>query len=350
MISADVEYWINCIDSYEISDKAAGRPILIWGAYSKGSLLCDAFEKQGIWINGYIDGHKGVTKYQGKDVYKPQDILPDKTYYIVIAIEGIRSEIKTLLNDNGYKKDGDYFYFSEHTPDISISRIMGEYCDIYNNRFVYEGEGSIDVNIHCEGGDNTVIIGKNFNGDFGLTLKLSYGGSVTLGEEFISHGDVLVNASMGGRVVIGNNCSFMKDTHIEAEYCGNITIGNYVSCGERLFVLSGRLSKVSVGWDCMLSHDISILGTNSHSILDYDKKQNHALKTERPINIENHVWLGKGVSILYGTEIGEGSVVGTQSLLKGVYPPQSIIAGNIAKVTRKNCTWDRRRDIEFEEL
>lgn len=350
MISSDVEYWINCIDSYEISDKASGRPILIWGAYSKGSLLCDSFEKQGFEVNGFIDGHKGITKYQGKDVYKPQDILLNKTYYVVVAIEGVRSEIKTLLNDNDYKKDVDYFYFSEHMPDIAISRMMGEYCDIYNNRFVYEGEGSIDVNIHCVGGDNTIIIGKNFNGDSGLTLNLSYGGSITLGERFVSQGDALIDVSGGGRVFIGNNCNFMKDTHIRAKYGGDVKIGDYVSCGERLHVTSGRLSKVSVGQDCMLSHDISILGTNSHSILDCDTKENRSVKTERPIKIGNHVWLGKGVSILYGTEIGEGSVVGLQSLLKGVYPPRSIIVGNIAKVIRENCTWDRRRDIEFEEL
>lgn len=350
MISSDVEYWIQCIDDYEIKNKTVGRRVLIWGAYSKSAILCEAMNDKGIQVDGYIDGHKEISTYLGKSVYKPQDILHDKDVYVVVAIEGIRNEIKQYLSDYGYKKDEDYFYFSEHTPDITISGIMGEYCDIYNNRFVYEGEGSIDVNIHCIGGGNTVIIGKDFDGDKGLNILLSFGGEIVLGDGFVSRGHVSIDASMGGKIVGGKGLSLKTNTQIIANYYAEIAIGNYVRSGERLFLTSGRNSKVVMGNDCMLSHDVSIHGANGHSILDLEKKMNHSAQTEKPIKIGNHVWLGKGSTVLYGTEIGDGSIVGAQSMLKGDYPPNCVITGNIAKVVRKNCTWDRRRDIEFEEL
>lgn len=350
MLTADVKYWIKCIDSYDLREKASERDVLIWGAYSKASVLCDALEKKDFCIKGYVDGHKDVSEYHGKPVYKPQDILPQKDCYIVIAIEGVRSEIKTYLKRNAYRKDEDYFYFAEHTPDIKISGLMGEYCDIYSNRFVYEGEGSIDVNIHCIGGGNTVIIGEGFDGDANLKILLSYGGIIKLGRGFISRGLVSIDASMGGRIFIGKGLSLMTNTNINARYDSEMEIGDYVTAGERLFMTSGRNAKITLGSDCMLSHDVSIHGTNGHSILDLTNEVNHALNTEKPIDIANHVWLGKGSTVLYGTRIGEGCIVGTQSMVKGAYPEMSVIAGNIARVVRKNCTWDRRRDIEFEEF
>lgn len=350
MLSADVKYWIECIETYNLSKKACGRPMFIWGAYSKGGVLCDAFEKRNISVEGYIDGHKDITEYQGKPVYKPQEILSHKTCYIVVAIEGVRNEIKLHLKNNGYRKDEDYFYFSEHTPDIKISGLMGEYCDIYNNRFVYEGEDSIAINIHCVGGGNTVIIGKNFNGGEGVALLLSFGGTIEIGDNFISQGFISLDATMGGKILVGKGLNLMTNTNINARYDAEIEIGDYVTSGERLFLTSGRNSKVTIGGDCMFSHDVSIHGTNGHSILDLENNVNHSMVTEKPIMIGKHVWLGKGSSVLYGTKIGNGSIVGTQSMVKGDYPPCSVIAGNIAKVIRENCTWDRRREIEFEEL
>lgn len=350
MLSADVEYWIRCIDTFRLREKINDRPVLIWGAYSKAGSVCRALEERGIRVNGYIDGHKEIDAYRGKPVCKPLDVLTGETEnYIVVAVEGVRNEIKGYLENGKYKKDEDYFCFSEHTPDVTVSSLTGEYRDIYGNLFLYEGEGRIDANIRCVGGGNTVVIGKSFVGKQ-LTLNLSYGGSVRLGGFFSSVGECLIDVSMGGTVSIGSNFSMMKDSQIRAKYEGNVCIGDYVSCGERLHITSGRVSKVEIGNDCMFSHDITILGTNSHSIIDLEHKENRAANNEKPVRIGNHVWLGKGCTVIYGTEVGNGSIAGTQSVLKGAYPSECIIAGNVAKVIRRACTWDRRRDISYDEM
>jgi acetyltransferase-like isoleucine patch superfamily enzyme len=52
------------------------------------------------------------------------------------------------------------------------------------------------------------------------------------------------------------------------------------------------------------------------------------------------VWVCPGSSVLKGTKIGEGSIVGRQSLVTGGdFPSNSLIAGTPAKVIKSNCKW-----------
>lgn len=53
-----------------------------------------------------------------------------------------------------------------------------------------------------------------------------------------------------------------------------------------------------------------------------------------PVRIGSDVWIGEKVTILRGADIGAGSVVASQSLVKGAIPPFSIVAGTPARVVR----------------
>ncbi len=349
MTSVEVEFWAKYIDSEVFIQNAKDKEILVWGAYSNGKQICDALEERGYSVTGYIDGHKGINRYCGKRVFTPTEVLPVKKHYVVVAIEGVRREIKSYLNQYEFKKNEDYFYFSESIPHVIISQLAGEYQDVYNNRFVYEGDGSIDIRLDVVGGNNTVIIGSDFRADTDLEMRLSYGGTIMLGSGCVSRGIVALDVSMGGKILAGKGLSLMTNTNINARYGAKICLGDYVTFGERLFLSSGSKSTVSIGNDCMFSHDVSVIGTNGHSIIDLGERRNRS-NNETPINIGNHVWVGKGATILYGTDVLDGCVVGTRSIAKGHYPSRCIIAGNIAKVIRENCTWDRRIGIEYEEL
>lgn len=59
------------------------------------------------------------------------------------------------------------------------------------------------------------------------------------------------------------------------------------------------------------------------------------------IVIGNHVWIGLRSTILYNTEIGDGSIIGACSLVKGAIPNNCIAAGNPAKVIRRDISWSR---------
>ena len=51
------------------------------------------------------------------------------------------------------------------------------------------------------------------------------------------------------------------------------------------------------------------------------------------ITLGNNVWIGNSVIILKNVKIGDNSIVAAGSVvLKGIYPPNTIIGGNPARV------------------
>jgi acetyltransferase-like isoleucine patch superfamily enzyme len=56
--------------------------------------------------------------------------------------------------------------------------------------------------------------------------------------------------------------------------------------------------------------------------------------TEKPIIIEDDVWIGSNCTIVGGTRIGAHSVIGAQSLVKGDIPPYSVAYGVPCRVKR----------------
>ncbi|MCD8291170.1 MAG: polysaccharide pyruvyl transferase family protein, partial [Prevotella sp.] len=58
----------------------------------------------------------------------------------------------------------------------------------------------------------------------------------------------------------------------------------------------------------------------------------------------DHVWCGAGSFIMNGTNVGVGSIIGAECVLKGSYPNNVTISGNPAKTVRINCAWSRNMD------
>ena len=353
MISNDINFWIRIIKTNNILELAKEKKCFIWGGYSKGAEISNYLEKNGLEINGFIDSFKNGVDYCGKKVFSP-DYLMKLNYkpYIFIAIEGVRNEIVSWLLNNNFKNVIDFFYFSMETPEIELSSIRGSYKDCYGNSFKYDDTlPSKDIIIQSVGGKNEVSIGENLivtNGK--LIIHASYGSKIMIGKNVKINGNFTINAYFGGIVLIGEGFTGDDGSVVCSTYNAMVEIGKKTSTGKRFYVSAGKNSPVRIGFDCMISHDVSIHGTNEHSIFDLEKKESISQKKEQPIYIADHVWLGKNSTILYGTSIGNGSIVGACSLCSGVYPEKSIIAGNIAKIIRNNCTWDRRKDISIEEL
>ena len=91
--------------------------------------------------------------------------------------------------------------------------------------------------------------------------------------------------------------------------------------------------KIEIGNDVAISHDVTIMDSDAHEILD-DKYQ----KTS-PVKIGNHVWIGTRVTILKGVTIGDGAVIAAGSIVTRDIPPYCLAAGVPAKVIRKNVKW-----------
>lgn len=356
MISNDLLFWkeliINNISI--LKRNIDGKNVFIWGAFSKGNVLREILEENGIDVSGFLDSFKYGYTYNGKNVICVSDVVTDKhNNYIFIAIDGIRNEILSLLNDNGWSENSNYYYLSKNIPEFEISSFRGKYEDKYGN--VFENHGSDRVNglvILCKGNDNHVILNGSLEIVSGGSIKIeaSFGTKIIIGKYVRIDGNVFIHAQFGGTVIIGDGVTIQNDCIFCSTYGGFVEISKKVSIGRRFYVSSGKTSPVKIGFDCMISHDVSIHGTNEHSIFDIANKKSISLEREKPVNIDDHVWLCKNSTVLYGTNIGNGSIVGACSVAKGNYPKECIIVGNIGKVIRDNCTWDRRKGIDFDDL
>ena len=92
----------------------------------------------------------------------------------------------------------------------------------------------------------------------------------------------------------------------------------------------------------MLSHDIDIRNTDSHSILDENGKR---INFASDIIIGHNVWIGIRSTILKGSRIPANSVVAAQAMVTSSLNAQehSLIAGSPAKVIKSNISWNKKR-------
>lgn len=99
-------------------------------------------------------------------------------------------------------------------------------------------------------------------------------------------------------------------------------------------------SRIVVGEDCMLSNDIQIRSSDSHSIIDKNGKR---INYAKDIIIGNHCWIGLGSIILKGTVIQSNTIVGAGSICNSQYNDSfCIVAGNPGKIVKRNVDWDRK--------
>lgn len=89
--------------------------------------------------------------------------------------------------------------------------------------------------------------------------------------------------------------------------------------------MADNYNSVIIGEDCMFSNQVSILASDFHSIIDVESGER--INFSKGIHIQNHVWIGQGVSILKNVEIGENSIVALGSIVNKNLPNNSMGGG-----------------------
>jgi acetyltransferase-like isoleucine patch superfamily enzyme len=116
--------------------------------------------------------------------------------------------------------------------------------------------------------------------------------------------------------------------------------GAEFSIGDNTYITASSIihcaNTISIGRDCAIAWGTTILDTDFHSIIYEDGKQNSISK---PIKIGDKVWIGCNCTILKGVTIGDNSVIAANSLVNKDVPPNSLVAGNPAKVIKTGVSW-----------
>lgn len=109
--------------------------------------------------------------------------------------------------------------------------------------------------------------------------------------------------------------------------------GGQLVIGERTYVNYGTnisaAESVRIGSRCAIGQYCIIMDNDYHDIHNLD-----IMPKSRPVVIGDRVWLGARVIVLPGSDIGTGSVIGANSVVRGTIPPGMIAAGVPARVIR----------------
>ncbi|HWK08313.1 MAG TPA: acyltransferase [Puia sp.] len=86
---------------------------------------------------------------------------------------------------------------------------------------------------------------------------------------------------------------------------------------------------IEIGDFTNIGPNVGIISTN-HDLID-----NRIFTVNQPIRIGAHCWIGMGVVILPGTELGDHTVVGANSVVTGSFAEgYCVVAGNPAKIVK----------------
>jgi len=118
-----------------------------------------------------------------------------------------------------------------------------------------------------------------------------------------------------------------------------VRIADGVSATSKVIISAVEGVTVEIGQDTMFASNNQVRADDGHPI--FDVRTGERLNLAQSIRIGAHTWLGWGAIVLAGVEIGEGSVVGANSIVTRSIPNNVIAAGSPATVIRTDIAWER---------
>ena len=137
---------------------------------------------------------------------------------------------------------------------------------------------------------------------------------------------------------VGDNCWFQAISLYKGDsYLPLIKIGQGTMFSSNVHI--SAVKNITIGVNCLFGSNIYI-GDHSHgstALGKFDPNCPPALRRLGDIAdvvLGENIWVGDGVVILAGSEIGSGCVIGANSVVKGKFPKNCLVAGIPAKVIR----------------
>ena len=168
----------------------------------------------------------------------------------------------------------------------------------------------------------------------GLFFKHCFCG---VGRDFRVSGKPKIHGS--GKISAGDSFSIVSHIYpveIFADENAEVNIGNNVFVNEGAIISAQE--RIDIGDLTIIGGSVLIMDSDYHGI---DGK---ATKTA-PIKIGRQVWLCSRAIVLKGVTIGDNSVVAAGSVVARDVPPNTIVAGNPAKVVRSTTGYTLETDL-----
>lgn len=181
------------------------------------------------------------------------------------------------------------------------------------------------------------VILKELKGEIKIISPLTFG-MVKIGFDGVGTFDVLRSKAIWQ---VNGTVIFDEKAHIGHGSKLTIGVNGILECGKN-FAITAESSiivdkRVKFGDNCLLSWDILIIDTDFHQILSNNKVINQPAE----IVIEDSVWIGCRTTILKGSYIASGCIIGASSVVtKKLNTCNSIYVGNPARLSKENISWE----------
>lgn len=124
-----------------------------------------------------------------------------------------------------------------------------------------------------------------------------------------------------------------------------IVIGERVRIGSRCHLWAGPGDgKIRIGDDVLFGPEVLVTAATYRHDLGHPVTDQPM--AEGDIVIGDDVWLATRAVILPGTALGRGSIVAAGAVVKGDFPPMSIIAGSPAKIVSQRVIHEDGKPTE----
>lgn len=131
----------------------------------------------------------------------------------------------------------------------------------------------------------------------------------------------------------------MMSIHSKAILGEVYTIGNiimneysYMNSGQ---LITGKNSKIIIGKWCAIGYDVKIMAATKDLKYPTGPNSYNKLGVQRDTIIEDYAWIGSNVFIKEGVRIGEGSIIGANSVVTKDVPKKTVYGGVPARLIRK---------------
>ena len=191
------------------------------------------------------------------------------------------------------------------------------YSDIFHKRLHVVNNGYLNAEKRImKGSNNKLIIGKDAKLNRVKIVIKGSNNSITIGDRcYIGPNSKLLLQGNNMAIVIGEGTRFTHDDEL--------------TCQE-------DNSRIIIGNNCRFSHHINIRTSDSHEIIDLNTQQR--INPPKSVCIGEHVWVAPEAKIMKGVTIGDGSIIGTSSVVTKNIPCFCLAVGMPAKVVKENVT------------
>jgi tetrahydrodipicolinate N-acetyltransferase len=188
------------------------------------------------------------------------------------------------------------------------------------------------MSVRCRGWC-VVLRGTHLKLRRGASIRLAEGARLTLGTRHTSAVPCSVHLRRGACLSISGRVELTRGTRVLLREHSKLEIGpgSYVSYDSTITCFN----HIAIGANCAISWNTNILDGNAHDLI----VEGETRPRSKSVSIGDHVWIGTGAVILGGVTIGDGAVVGAGSVVSSDVPAHALVAGNPARVLRRDVSW-----------